>query len=589
MATYRYATKELSITSAKAFFASINATDTETTKNSAILYAVLGKSSQWGNEPTPNTITPNHQSSELEVHREFIGGKKINPSDVSHVARRVDWVSGTVYGMYKDTIENLYDTNFYVLTDEFNVYKCLYNNKNATSVNKPTNTQTLPFTTPDGYTWKYMYSISLGESEKFMTINNFPVKTMPVSDGTPEGDLQQNVQAAAVNGSIEIVETDITGSGYHQLDDVTIEDAGPTYIRFSGLGSGLYGTISTNDDFYSGHSIYIKTGNGLGQLRRITDYSGSTKTITVNTAFTTIPDNQSTAIISPTATIIGDGSGAQAYVKVNTGTGTVANVTVINKGTHYTRAKAVISSGQGSGATANVIISPKGGHGSDAISELGGDKLMINAKFNKSEGVSSTGKGYIPANTEFRTISILKDPVLKVDSSNDPIETEVIAKTTNSPETLRFTHRATISYENLDYEINPDDILTNERVRLAAELGTLEFVTELNSQQRREDALSNALQGANAQVVYIRDDEVKDDTSIYTMYLNNVQSNGETIAFAKDDTLLKSDSEVKLAVIEDYMYPEANTFSGDILYTENVNQVTRNVEQIEDIKIILDF
>jgi len=594
MATYRYATKELSIASAKSFIEKIQATDTSSEKNSSILYAVLGHSNQWINEPTQNTIHPSRENYELDPYRNFIGGKRITSGDVSHVARRVNWVSGNVYPMYKGTIGNIYDTDFYVLTDEYNVYKCMYNNKGATSTVKPTGFTTSAVTLSDGYTWKYMYSISLGDAEKFMTTSHIPVKTLTSPDSTPEQTRQAAVQNAAVNGSIEIVETNIIGSGYYQIDNIDVEAATDTTLRFSGLGSGLYGSLSTNDDFYSGSSIYIKSGTGSGQLRRITDYVGETKTVTVNSAFTTTPDQTSTAIISPTVTIIGDGSGAQAYVKVHTGTGTVANVSVINVGSHYTRAKSYISATQGSGATANAIISPAGGHGSDSISELGGDKLMVNVKFQGSEGVSSTGRGYIPANTEFRTITLLQDPILKVNSNNEPVLVESVANTSNSPSTLRFSHRATISYENMDGDLpnNPlyaDDIITNERMRLAAQLGTLEFVTELVPQDREDNAMRNALQGANAQIIYIRDDEVKDDTSFYTIYLNSVQSNGERIAFAKDDTILKKGSEEKIAVIEDYVYPEANTFSGDVLYVENIEKVTKDPDQLEDIKVILDF
>jgi hypothetical protein len=594
MATYRYATKQLSIASAKAFIEKIQTVDETSEKKSTILYAVLGHSNQWDNEPTQNTIHPSRQNSELYPYRNFIGGKKISSGDVSHVARRVDWISGNVYPMYKDTIGDLYDTDFYMMTDEYNVYKCLYNNKGAVSTVKPTGFTSSSITLSDGYTWKYMYSISLGDAEKFMTTNHIPVKTLSNPDSTPEQTRQAAVQNAAVNGSIEIVETDIIGSGYYQLDNVDVEAATDTTLRFSGLGSGLYGSLSTNDDFYSGSSVYIKSGTGSGQLRRITDYVGETKTLTVNSAFTTTPDQTSTAIISPTVTIIGDGSGAKAYVKVHTGTGTVANVSVISVGSHYTRAKSYISGGQGTGATANAIISPKGGHGADSISELGGDKLMLNVKFQGSEGVSSTGRGYIPANTEFRTISILQDPVLKVNSNNEPVVVESVANTSNSPSTLRFSHRATISYENMDgdFPTNPlyaDDIITNERMRLAAQLGTLEFVTELVPQDREDNAMRNALQGANAQIIYIRDDEVKDDTSFYTIYLNSVQSNSDRIAFAKDDTILKKGSEEKVAVIEDYVYPEANTFSGNILYVENIEKVTKDPDQLEDIKVILDF
>jgi hypothetical protein len=602
MATYRYATKELSIQNAKSFLERINATDTESDKKSTILYAVLGRSNQWDDEPNRNILNPTDQVLQYETQRDFIGGQKINGSHVSHVVRRINWSSGTVYAMYKDTISDLYNTDFYVITDELNVYKCLDNNKNSASTNKPTGYSTGSIKLPDGYVWKYLYSVSLGDSEKFLTTSHLPVKFIETVDASPETTRQQDVQDASVNGSIDIVQTNTGGSGYYQLSGALVEESpSSTTVRVSvGSSTGSFGGLSNNDDFYAGSSIYISSGTGAGQLRRIIDYVGESKTLTVNTAFDTLPTNGSTAVISPTVTVVGDGKGAQAYSTVNSGSGAISGITVVNRGDQYTRAKAIISDRNGSGATANTIISPPGGHGSDPIRELGGDKLMVNAKFDGSEGLSSTGAGYIPANTEFRTISLIKDPMLKVDQNNSEISTEVIAKSTNSPETLRFTHRLTISYSSMDgddptYPLYSDDIITNERMRLAAEFGQLEFVTELNDSQRSLDAMKNAIQGANGQIVYIRDDETISDKSFYTMYLNNVQSNGDRIPFAQDDILLRANfatgehSDTKIAVVQNYKSPEANTYSGEVLYTESINQVTRSTEQIEDIKIILDF
>ena len=48
-------------------------------------------------------------------------------------------------------------------------------------------------------------------------------------------------------------------------------------------------------------------------------------------------------------------------------------------------------------------------------------------------------------------------------------------------------------------------------------------------------------------------------------------------------------SEEKQELVEAIKGPEANTYSGQILVTENVQPVTRSPEQTEDIKIILDF
>lgn len=594
MAVYKYATKDLSINAAKSFL--YNAThdeDSSTEKKSMILYVCLGHNKEWPNEPTPITPPDNEQHLSYEHYREMIGCRRVTSSDMSHVTQRYDWTSGTVYSMWRDTDTDMYERAYYVLTDEYNVYKCLYNNKGSASTVKPSGFSTLPFTTSDGYTWKYMYTVSLSEANKFLTPSYIPVKTIETGDGSTESDRQLAVQNAAVNGAIHVVETVQVGSGYHYIANGVVEAGGRDDIRLSAAGDNPPSPI---DNYYNGSSIYIQSGTGAGQLRRIIDYDGSTKTFTVNTAFQTTCNTDSRVIISPSCTIIGDGQGAKAYTRVNSSTGAISNVQVIAVGSGYSRAQALITSNSihGSGATANVVISPTGGHGSNPIRELYADKIMMNIQFNGVEGVSANGNGYIPSNTEFRSISLLSDPVLKCDSNNNFITVERIANTSNSPATLRMMTRLTISYNQMDGSTpqNPlvvGDTITNERNRLRAELGTLEFVTELGQTARESAALTNAVLAANADIVYIREDETESDPSFYSVYINNVESYSDYAAFTKDDVILKSTSDTQVATVESIKGPEANTFSGEILYVEHIQAVTRDPEQTEDIKIILDF
>jgi len=588
----KLATKDLSINNAEAFIDSLNREDGRSEKNSTILYAAIGNINPYDNEPSPSAPVDSRQYLQYQTQREFIGAKKINATDVSHVTLRNDWTNGEVYAMYRDRDINLYSRPYYVLTDEYNVYKCLFNNSGAASTVKPSGFSTTPFTTSDGYTWKYMYTLSLGDASKFLTKVHMPVKKISATDGSTESDRQVAVQDASVNGSIEIVEVNDKGVEYLQVNNGVVDAGGKFSIRLSG-SSGV--EASTVDNIYNGSSVYIISGTGSGQLRRITNYVGSTKTLTVNTAFTTTPNTDSRVVISPTVTIIGDGQGAKAYARVDSNGG-VSNVSIIDSGQNYTRAKAYLTSNvvNGSGATANVIISPVGGHGSNPVRELGGDKVALNIKFSAQQGISANGNGYIPSNTEFRSISVFRDPILKVDANNNTVQTETIANTSNSPDTLRLTSRMVISYNQMDGDtpinnLNVKDIITNERMRLKAEQGTLEFITELSPTQRRTDSLEKAVQGANAQVVYIREDETQSDTSFYTVYLNSVESYSDKPSFVKDDIILKSTSETEIATVEEIKGPEANTFSGEVLFTENIAVVTRDLDQQEDFKIILDF
>jgi len=602
MATNTFPTKELSINNAKAFIASLNETDTSSVKKSAIIYACIGNSNIWADEPNPSVPVKNLDTKQFGVKSDLIGAKKITPSDVSHVTLRYNWTSGTVYSMYKHTTTDPFSTTlppFYVLTDQLNVYKCLDNNKDAASTVKPTGFSPLPFVTNDKYKWKYMYSISLGQSEKFLTSTHMPVQNVTVDDGTVEGGNQLAVYNGAVDGSIQVIGLNTSGVDYEEVFDAPVSTADATTLTIS-PSSEI--SIDTGDNIYNGSSVYVTSGTGSGQLRRIVDYVGSTRTLTVNTAFTTIPASDSKVIISPTVTIIGDGYGALAYSRLkNDLSGSIESIELINVGQKYTRAEAVISSNSqhGSAATANVIISPMGGHGSDHISELGGDKVSLHVLFEGSEGVSSTGAGYIPSNTSFRTISLLQDPILKVDENNAALAegTEVVAKSINSPSTLRLTTRASVSYYSVsdDVPVNPlvvGQTITNLRNKVRAQLGTLEFVTSLGIADRNNNAMANAVKAANANIVYIRDDEVSfaADKSMYTVYLNNVNSYGNYIPFTKDDVILKAGTDdTEIASITAISGPEANTFSGEIIYTENISTVDRTPNQSEDIKIILDF
>ena len=587
-----FTSKEMSIMNAKAFVESLSRQDGRSTKESNVLYVVLGNQNEYTNEPTAPTPIETDAYKQRELWRQAIGAKKITTGDVSHVVPRHNWSTGRVYAMYRDSDTNLHTRSYYVMTDENNVYKCLYNNEGAVSTIKPTDFSTLPFTTSDGYMWKYMYTISLGEADKFLTASHMPVKNISATDGSVESDRQVAVQNAAVNGSIEVIETNNKGSGYHQLANGVVLSTTSTTIRLSAAGDNPPSSV---DNFYNNSSVYISTGTGAGQLRRITNYAGSTKTLTVNSAFTTLANTDSRVIISPSVLVRGDGRGALAYSEVNA-SGQIANVNVINVGQQYSEASVLIvaNSVHGTGATANAIISPLGGHGSDPVRELGGDKILLNTELEGSLGVSANGNGYIPANTDFRSISILKDPVLKCDSNNNFVSTEHVANTSNSPSTLRLTTRALVSYQQMSgsnpvNEIVAEETLTNERMRLLCELGELNFITELNPTLRANQSANNAVFGANGNVVFTKRDETETDTSFFNIYINNVQSDGNRVPFTNDDVILKRDSATKIATISSIKGPEANTFSGEFIYTENVQKVTRDIDQTEDIKIILDF
>lgn len=54
-----------------------------------------------------------------------------------------------------------------------------------------------------------------------------------------------------------------------------------------------YGKLDQRNDYYNGMKIHITDGTGVGQTREITDYVGSTRTLTVDSSWDTTPDTTS--------------------------------------------------------------------------------------------------------------------------------------------------------------------------------------------------------------------------------------------------------------------------------------------------------
>ena len=174
------------------------------------------------------------------------------------------------------------------------------------------------------------------------------------------------------------------------------------------------GTLSSNTDFYKGSTFYITSGTGKGQAKTVSEYivTGSSRRVLVPSTFATSLDTTSRFEISPRVVISGDGTGAEARAIVNTSTFAVDTIEVTSRGSGYTFATATVLGNTGisgnltaNNANVDVIIGPKGGHGSDVINELYADTVGISVDFLDDEG------GQTPAQNDFRTVGIIKDPL----------------------------------------------------------------------------------------------------------------------------------------------------------------------------------
>ena len=202
--------------------------------SNTVMYLFIGKNTTFPNDNSPPTPVNSTANIEYTPWRDMYAAKRITTADVTHAIERYNWTSGTVYDQFDDQDTNLLEDDFYVMTEDYNVYKCLFNASATASTTKPTGVSTSPFTTADGYIWKYMYTVTTAKALKFLTNDYIPVQTL-ASDG---GEDQWDVQTAAVDGGIHVVKVTAGGSGYATAPAVTITG--------DGTGATANSTITSN-------------------------------------------------------------------------------------------------------------------------------------------------------------------------------------------------------------------------------------------------------------------------------------------------------------------------------------------------------
>lgn len=186
------------------------------------LYLTFGRTYPWANEADPPQANTS-DSTEYEIWKYMIGGKIITGNDIRHCTPRYDWSANTVYTMYDPTNPDLANSNFYVLTSDYNVYKCLSNNNDSPSTVMPTDVSVDSTTfTSDGYIWKYLYTLSNEEILRFLTPGYIPVKDVVAYDGS----LQWLVQENANPGAIDAILVTNPGTGYSNLANLVVAITG---------------------------------------------------------------------------------------------------------------------------------------------------------------------------------------------------------------------------------------------------------------------------------------------------------------------------------------------------------------------------
>ena len=241
-------------------------------------YVGLGRSELW--DDSDNVVTPTQSARTIDQFRRSLQGiKKIQ--DVSYIVPRNNWSSGTIYSAYDDNFSSYPANAYYVRTDANQVYICLQQGKNAagaavTSTIEPTGNSTAPFTTADGYVWKFLYSITALKANRYLSANYMPVQLLDSAEN-PLETLQINVQNAAIAGEVVGVAVTAGGTGYSSAPTVTITGDGDSAeatatisggevvkIEMTNRGSGYtYANVSFSSGAATARAI-LAPANGIG-------------------------------------------------------------------------------------------------------------------------------------------------------------------------------------------------------------------------------------------------------------------------------------------------------------------------------------
>lgn len=486
------------------------------------IYLFIGRSYNWndltggavvekysGNSSVSDFAPPDPVDSydELsEIYDDMIAIKRVTRSDVSQVIRKRIWQYNTIYDMYRNNYSptnlsstgqsKLFDSQFYVMNGQYQVYKCIYNGQSPSypsgrpSLVEPTGTSTGIIDSPtDGYRWKYMYTLSISDYIKFVSTDFIPIKT----DST--------VVSAAVSGAI---------------NQVVILNRG------SGLTAGTYYTPIVGD-------------GGLG--------ADSTKSV----VRIVVPSSGANANKIDTIDLQQSGSG-YTFGKINL---TECYATLSNA---LSRSGATTSLNS-NGASIEVIISPPGGHGFDVSRELGAYRVMINKSLDFLDG-----SGDIPVDMQFRRFGLVVDPQT---TANEDFTTTTAAVC----KSIKFPSGSATNFVN-------GEIITQATTGAKGRIIHWDSTTKVLRYYQNEYICATQT-GANS-------------NKLVDFSGANAITGGTSGTSLTPDTSYSSTIS-GITFTSGYASGEIKKFSGQILYVENRKPVFRSDDQIEDVKLVVEF
>jgi len=271
--------------------------------------------------------------------------------------------------------------------------------------------------------------------------------------------------------------------------------------------------------------------------------------------------------------IKGDGTGGVIEFATD-GSGTITSASVQARGQDYTYANVLLGNGNlfsDAGLTTavataadatgaiEVVMPPEGGHGFDHELELNGKRVMTNIRLTYSEG-----SGDFPVDNDFRRIGIIKDPVRAGTS------------TFATQDTLSGLKAVKITGATADFI--PDETISQTVTSGTAKGTVVSWVLDSGS------STAGVLK-------YIQTVDAHVDQGVVQAFESNGSNaiSGVLSAAAGNVDTTYASTLLGVAFTAGLAGAEIKNNSGDVIYQENRRLITRAPDQIEDIKLVIEF
>jgi hypothetical protein len=559
--------------------------------------------------PLPNDTL----ESQNRIWDEMLGLKKIRRNDVSLVVPRSNYHPRTIYAVYDDGDPNLHNRptledvqnarnvtpgdeiasqgylkagTFYVLNSLNELFVCLSNNSGGPSTEEPMrsgNSTNLVESTSDKYVWKYITSITSGDAVKFLTDAWMPIKT--ITDDADFGTGQLAVQTSATPGEVlTVVVKNTAKNGEIPASFPNTQENGQIKILTTALNNeaSVVSSPSQVDDAYTGYQLHITNPTtGVEQIMNISSYgydevTGTNRLVIegTNPLSQFVSGQTYTCKILPRLDVYSNGTVAPVFVPVvDSGSKQIVGATISNRGQKATFVSITVprpfvgTPASSILPTLRPVLSPTNGLGKDPEKDLGAFYVMISTQLKYEDGQdveSETSQAHLadfPVKNDYRQIGILQNAYIN-DNSNP-----LVLATAN---TLRATKRIRVEFasESTLGQIQGDPGFKSDEEISVYEGNTLVGqIRAIDFKFFDRDAELTTYQG---EITFVQTPETR-----YT-------------PVAVNQTLIGQTSNAQATVRE--VHPEeVKKFNGDILYIENRRPVIRSVDQIEDIKTIIEF